>query len=55
MNDLIFVECNGILDKEIILSALQEYRVQCMKVGNLARAIRLQCIIRRINFKSPQL
>lgn len=55
MNDLIFVECNGILDKEVILSALQEYRVQCMKAGNLARAIRVRSIITRINFKTPQL
>lgn len=51
MKDLIRIDCSGILDKDIILSALQEYRIQCKSAGNYARADRVQDLINRINFK----
>lgn len=51
MKELIRIDCSGILDKEIILSALQGYRSHCQLSGNRARADRVQDIINRINFK----
>lgn len=51
MKDLIRIDCCGIIDKEIILCALQEHRIQCRTAGNYARADKVQDIINRINFK----
>lgn len=51
MKELIRIECSGILDKEIILSALQGYRSHCQLAGNHARADRVKDIINRITFE----
>lgn len=55
MDGLIIVECNGILDKEIILSALQDYRAHLQLAGKAARANRVQSIITRLGFRRPGL
>lgn len=51
MKDVIRIDCCGVLDKDIILSALQEYRGTCNLAGNFARADVVQSVINRINFK----